>query len=227
MKRGLLLIICLAFLGCDVRDVITGVGAGILGSTVISKEARTWKTEKDKVTPQEVLDNINTAYADFYARTTAIWNNTVLTQKEKQAQYQLEEKTLNSRIKSAKSLMLAETGFITGDILKSLQEAPETKELAGMLGGMLPPPWNEIIPTILLVGLSTATGVFAKRSTRLSGQVTEVKGYATLAGKMLEGFKKEGKLTKDEVKNLALVSASDVGVNMTRFNSWLKGNNIT
>ena len=210
--------------GCEIQDVITGVGAGILGGRAISGEAKDWKARAEKVTQKDVLANVNAAYAEFYSRTTDLWANTVLTQKEKIAQYKIEERTLNARIKGYKSLMLADNGFITADILQSLQEAPETKELVGMLTGLLPSPWNEIIPLILLAGLSTATGTFARRSSRLSGKATDLTSYATTMGNMIEGFKKTGRLSKDEIKSSALVAGG--GIDMNKFNMWLKTNNI-
>lgn len=216
--------------GCNFEEAIVGGVASLAGARIASNEAKAWqaqlKAQEDNVSPQEVLEESRPAFQTFYTNVQAIWTNPTLPLKDKERAIRAQEKVLYKRLAYAQGLMVSDDDPVAR-ALSALKESKETEEAFMLLGKMLPPPWNEIIPTLLGLGLTASTAIFVKKSVS-NGKIAETySSYAQTAGTVVELLKQRGAIHKDVVKEIGREATSRTGVNALAFTNFLKRHNVT
>lgn len=203
----LLLIISLA--GCETLEVLTGIGAG---ASLLGAGLPPLLYGRNQIKPKEIIERMEIAYQQYaQERTTLLAGLEKAPEKNKRLIkfYQREltnaERIFKFRIKGYHRL-LAGNFNLPEDIL-DIVKSKEGQEAMYALSSLLPPPWDKLIPGLIITGVSGAAVGFGRGRGKF-------KGLAMLAVGMINEMKQAGIIDKEKLRDIAHAQAGKLKVSV-------------
>lgn len=208
-------VFCILFLcaGCRAIDIITGVGAG---ASVAGFVAPAFIQARGQVKPKEILVKIDLAYQEYNAQVENIMHNVGLTPKERKALIKEKTRVLNSRVKAYKGLLGNAYG-LPRELVDYLS-GPEGQEFIGVIAKALPPPWNELLPTVVSLGLAGVSFFGLRGRNRF-------RNMALLLGNTMKGLERLG-LDENKIREALEMETSRHKITVADVHGFFERHNI-